>query len=163
VPRRYSQSSFTLTSTSSESVSFTFNGTGVQIYGAKRGNHGPYHSNLDNGTDTGWNGTSADPGLFQTSLYSVSGLQQGLHRITLTNDANAYIDIDFVRLGYLSLRIIFHALHRSLGKRILVIQVIISRSIRFKTQIRLSYIRLLMLGQRIRITWAASRVDLGSA
>jgi hypothetical protein len=80
-------------------MSFSFNGTGVQIFGAKRGNHGPYHVNVDNGPDIALNGTVADPGVFQTSLYSVSGLRQGLHQVTVTNDANLYIDIDFVRLA----------------------------------------------------------------
>lgn len=93
---RYSQNSFTVTNVNGESVSFSFNGTGVQIFGAKRGNHGPYHVNLDKSQNTGLNGTALDPGLFQTSLFSVSGLQQGPHQVTLTNDAASYVDIDFI-------------------------------------------------------------------
>ena len=98
-PYRYFESAFILTNVSGESAAFTFNGTGIQIYGAKRLDHGPYHVNLDDGPDTELNGTAPDPGLFQTSLFSVTGLQQGLHRVTITNDGSSYLDIDFVRLA----------------------------------------------------------------
>jgi len=95
-PYRYFQNAFMLTNVSGESAEFTFNGTGVQIYGAKRANHGPYHVNLDDSPNTGLSGTAPDPGLFQTSLFSATGLQQGLHRVTITNDGSSYLDIDFI-------------------------------------------------------------------
>lgn len=97
--RRYSQSSFMKTSSTNQSASFSFNGTGVQIYGAKRSNHGLYHVNLDNGPNIVMNGSAADPGVFQILLYSATALQQGLHQVKITNDENAYLDIDFVRLS----------------------------------------------------------------
>lgn len=88
-----------LTNVNGESASFSFNGTGVQIFGAKRANHGPYHVDLDGSSTAGLNGSVPDPGLFQTSLFSAAGLQQGLHRVTITNDGPTYLDIDFVRLA----------------------------------------------------------------
>lgn len=41
-PVRYSASAFTLTFTSGATATFTFNGTAITLYGAKRGNHGTY-------------------------------------------------------------------------------------------------------------------------
>ena len=84
-----------LTQSNGQFASFSFNGTGVQIYGAKRFNHGPFHVNLDNSSNIGLNGTTS-PDIFQTLLYSATGLQQGPHHVTITNDGTAYLDIDFV-------------------------------------------------------------------
>jgi len=96
---RYSQSAFTLTRTSGASASFTFNGTGVQIFGAKRGNHGPYSVTIDSSAPTALNGTAADPGEFQASLFSIANLQQGLHKVVIMNGGASYLDIDLVRLA----------------------------------------------------------------
>ncbi|KAF9501656.1 hypothetical protein BDN71DRAFT_1438250 [Pleurotus eryngii] len=94
----YSQSSFTATNTQDSSVSFSFNGTAVEIFGAKRDNHGDYQITIDNVTSTvsGF----ANPNVFKTSLFSVSNLTQGFHTITLTNkptdNRHNFVDIDSI-------------------------------------------------------------------
>ncbi|KAF9462269.1 hypothetical protein BDZ94DRAFT_1166160 [Collybia nuda] len=93
---RYSQSSFTLTSTSGAVASFAFNGTGVQIFGAKRGNHGSFQVKVDDTLFPSISGNAADPGLYQQQLFSTTTLNQGLHVVTLTNQEKAFVDIDFI-------------------------------------------------------------------
>lgn len=94
---RYSQSSFTLTQKASASLSFSFNGTGVQIYGAKRSNHGIYQISIDATTYPQVNGSVSDqPGQFQTSLFSTVALINGLHNVTMTNLGSTFLDVDFV-------------------------------------------------------------------
>jgi hypothetical protein len=44
-----------------------------------------------------FNGSAPDPGTFQQPLFSATDLSRGLHTIVLTNQENAYLDIDFVR------------------------------------------------------------------
>lgn len=98
---RYYGSTFTASTTSGPSASFSFNGTGVWIYGAKRGNHGPYRVVLDNVVTThdGFQPDSA--ALFQTPLFSRFNLADGPHTVTITNQMNIsnreFLDIDFVR------------------------------------------------------------------
>ncbi|KAF7428041.1 hypothetical protein PC9H_007260 [Pleurotus ostreatus] len=96
--RSYSQSSFTVSNTQDASLSFSFNGTAVEIFGAKRGNHGDYQITIDNVTST--SSGRADPSVFKTSLFSISNLAQGIHTVTLTNkptdNNHNFVDIDFV-------------------------------------------------------------------
>ncbi|KAG6918052.1 hypothetical protein DXG01_016708 [Tephrocybe rancida] len=92
----YSESSFMATQTSGASASFTFNGTGVQIFGAKRGNHGPYSVKVDGATYPTTTGLLRDPGLFQQSLFAVDGLALGLHEVTITNQGTTFLDVDFI-------------------------------------------------------------------
>ncbi|KAG1735097.1 uncharacterized protein EDB91DRAFT_1056403 [Suillus paluster] len=76
---------------------FSFNGTAVWIYGAKRSNHGNYTVTFDN-ANSEYNG-SATPDEFQQVLFTQSGLTQGLHTVSLTNTgpaAGSWFDIDMV-------------------------------------------------------------------
>lgn len=98
IPNSYSQTSFTATNIAGAVASFTFNGTGVQIFGAKRGNHGNYQIKVDDTLFPPVSGKAPDPGLYQQPLFSTTGLNQGLHLVTLTNQENAFVDIDFVCL-----------------------------------------------------------------
>ncbi|EDR11964.1 uncharacterized protein LACBIDRAFT_313970 [Laccaria bicolor S238N-H82] len=91
---KYSQSSFTLTQSANTTMSFTFFGTSVGIYGAKRGNHGPYQVQVDNQQFPAGNGV-ASPDAFNQTLFSTS-LQKGVHTVTLTNGANTYLDVDYI-------------------------------------------------------------------
>lgn len=93
---RYTQSSFTVSQAANATMSFTFFGTSVGIYGAKRGNHGPYQVQVDNQQYPVGNGVSTPDGFNQT-LFSTN-LQKGLHTVTLTNTANTYLDVDYVCL-----------------------------------------------------------------
>lgn len=79
-------------------MSFSFNGTAVEIFGAKRGNHGDYQITIDNVTSTSPGRT--DPDVLKTSLFSISNLAQGFHTVTLTNkptdNNHNFVNIDFV-------------------------------------------------------------------
>ncbi|KAJ8518713.1 hypothetical protein ONZ45_g4248 [Pleurotus djamor] len=89
---------FTLSITAGASASFTFNGTAVWIFGAKRINHGPYEVVLDGVIFPAFKGLSI-PGEFQTPLFSVLDLKPGSHSVSITNkrtqDNQAFLDIDF--------------------------------------------------------------------
>ncbi|KAJ7594582.1 hypothetical protein C8J56DRAFT_441919 [Mycena floridula] len=91
----YSAASFLATTVLSSSMSFTFNGTGVQIFGAKRVNHGNYQVTVDGSVVSTATG-QADPPIFQTALFSTNSLKQGQHTVTLQNAANSFVDVDYV-------------------------------------------------------------------
>jgi hypothetical protein len=75
-------------------VSFSFYGTGVQIYGAKREQHGQFQITIDGLVYTPQNGASVNS-IFQTALFSTVALNEGYHTVTMTN-LGAGLDIDFV-------------------------------------------------------------------
>lgn len=87
-----------LTQTAQADVSFYFYGTGVQLYGAKRQNHGTYQISIDSVVYPPVNGSVPDPGYFQTSLFSTSSLTNGYHTVRMTNLESRYLDLDFVSL-----------------------------------------------------------------
>ncbi|KAF9526515.1 hypothetical protein CPB83DRAFT_857656 [Crepidotus variabilis] len=91
---KYTQSTFTLTNVKGASVSFQFYGSSVSIFGAVRSNHGKYHVQLDNTTFPSVSG-AATTERFNYTLFS-SKLDQGLHNVTLMNDENAFLDVDYV-------------------------------------------------------------------
>ncbi|TFK17074.1 hypothetical protein FA15DRAFT_605781 [Coprinopsis marcescibilis] len=91
---QYSESSFTLTERTGSTFSFTFYGTGVGIYGARRGNHGFYQVTVDGSTVLSQSGR-ADPFEFNATLYSAT-LTKGFHRVQLRNTDNSFRDIDYV-------------------------------------------------------------------
>ncbi|KAG9094065.1 hypothetical protein FRC06_011196 [Ceratobasidium sp. 370] len=107
---RYAGNSFHSSRTTGSQASFRFNGTAVYIFGAKRGNHGQYSVKVDNEQPQEFDGyapTQPDgtDGVYQVlaqqPLYARSGLTNGLHNITLTNDgetnsAQPFVDIDFI-------------------------------------------------------------------
>ncbi|KAL1758815.1 hypothetical protein FB107DRAFT_206325 [Schizophyllum commune] len=64
---------FTVTQTNGSRASFTFNGTYVYLYGAKRSNHGPFSVELD-GVESSYNGNSGEA-LFQQLLFSHGPLE----------------------------------------------------------------------------------------
>ncbi|KAF9501657.1 hypothetical protein BDN71DRAFT_1479240 [Pleurotus eryngii] len=94
----YSQSSFTASKTGDASVSFSFNGTDIELFGSRRDNHGNYEVTIDNRTSS-LNGF-AQPNLFKQSLFSALNLTQGYHTITLinkpTDNGHNFVDIDFI-------------------------------------------------------------------
>ncbi|KAG9042872.1 hypothetical protein FS837_010292, partial [Tulasnella sp. UAMH 9824] len=96
---RYSAGSFRLTTTNGAYAQFSFNGTGVWIYGAKRGNHGPYRCNVDGNDRPIQSGYSASDQI-STELCSAPNLKMGSHTIKITNlqtDPNLpYLDVDYI-------------------------------------------------------------------
>ncbi|KAJ8495389.1 hypothetical protein ONZ45_g12877 [Pleurotus djamor] len=87
------------TSSPGASASFTFHGTGIWIFGAKRSNHGPYNVTLDD-TVTFADGFALNPELFQTVLYNATNLKNERHTVTIRNDPSSadtpFLDIDFI-------------------------------------------------------------------
>jgi len=94
---RYYLGTFTLNNVSDGTATFTFNGTGFWIYGAKRGNHGTYSIEVDGANYPNNNGSSVND-QFMVSLFNLSGLTQGSHTVSLTNTGTngQYVDIDLV-------------------------------------------------------------------
>lgn len=90
----YSESSFQATETRGASASFSFYGTQVTIYGAKRSNHGTYEVTLD-GEATGAQNGFAMPDEFLRVLYSAN-VAKGPHNVTITNMENRWMDVDAV-------------------------------------------------------------------
>lgn len=93
----YSSSSFFATNTNGGTASFTFNGTGVELFGAKRSNHGLYQVTLDGKTFPAASGESTNA-TFQQTLFSQTGLTQGLHTVILENDgaSGQFVDLDYI-------------------------------------------------------------------
>lgn len=94
---RYSDSNFMKTNTQNTTMTFTYNGTDLTLYGAQRSNHGNYQVVVDGTANSPQSGYNAQ-GNFQVVLYQSHGLSQGNHTVTITNQgANSlYLDIDFV-------------------------------------------------------------------
>lgn len=78
-------------------MNLAFNGTGVSLIGARRGNHGLYSVNIDGTQSTPVNG-SANSDLFNQTLFEINSLQKGAHNLVLTNQQADFLDIDYV--GY---------------------------------------------------------------
>ncbi|EIN14160.1 hypothetical protein PUNSTDRAFT_129796 [Punctularia strigosozonata HHB-11173 SS5] len=82
------------------SLSFSFNGTGVWIFGPKRSDHGYYTVMLDDGPNTTFSGFAPEPGLDHFPLFNGTDLLPGSHTITLTNtcsDSNkTFLGVDFI-------------------------------------------------------------------
>nr|GAT60481.1 predicted protein [Mycena chlorophos] len=91
----YFDGTFTLCTTQGSQASFTFNGTQVYVFGAKRSNHAPYSVSLD-GETSNFNGFSQNA-IFST-LYVSPVLTSGLHTVSVTNERNdnnlTFLDID---------------------------------------------------------------------
>lgn len=87
-----------------QTATLKFNGTGIWAFGAKRENHGSYLATLD-GTATLLSGYADAPGVFQTVLFSQTGLDPNTeHSLTLANaysldpdgqKAKFYLDVDY--------------------------------------------------------------------
>ncbi|KAF9547700.1 hypothetical protein CPC08DRAFT_715749 [Agrocybe pediades] len=90
----YSEKSFTVTSKQGESFKLQFYGTGVTIFGARRGNHGIYSAQLDGGPVFSATGTSTSDDLMQV-LYT-GNATLGMHTVTVRNDQDEYFDLDYV-------------------------------------------------------------------
>ncbi|TFK50039.1 hypothetical protein OE88DRAFT_1752646 [Heliocybe sulcata] len=96
---RYSNGgTFTLTVTNGAYAEFTFNGTDVAIFGAKRSNHGMYAITLDNNSIGTFNGSTDDPVGIWGPLYTVNGLAQGSHTVRITHAGNTgqFLDVDYI-------------------------------------------------------------------
>ncbi|KAJ2919941.1 hypothetical protein MD484_g417, partial [Candolleomyces efflorescens] len=94
----YSESSFMKTQVKDETMTFSFYGTEVGVYGALRFNHGQYTMEVDGVPTAGGLATGKrDPDLFKQQLAVSRGLQVGQHKVVLKNLENAaFLDVDYV-------------------------------------------------------------------
>ncbi|TFK20942.1 hypothetical protein FA15DRAFT_696663 [Coprinopsis marcescibilis] len=97
---RYSQSTFFATETRDASMTFTFSGTEVGIYGARRGNHGRYEVTLDGELVTTGEG-NASPDAFRAELWKPDQrLEMGRHEVTIRNRPTSadrqWLDVDYL-------------------------------------------------------------------
>lgn len=93
---RYSDGSFMKTNASGASVTFTFYGTEVWVFGGKRPNHGNYEAGVD-GNLQGYPGR-AERDFFNQTLFTQSGLSRGQHTVRLVNTEQVrFLDVDYVR------------------------------------------------------------------
>lgn len=85
------------TNVSQASVSFSFYGNGVQIFGAKRQNYSSYQISINTKAYPVADASSSDyQGDFQTSLFSTIALPVGYHTVQMTNTEPKTLDLDFV-------------------------------------------------------------------
>ncbi|KAL1720428.1 hypothetical protein EV715DRAFT_197033 [Schizophyllum commune] len=91
---KYSDGHFTLTNQMGSSASFTFNGSAIYIFGAKRRGAGVYVVELD-GEGTTFSGHD-QAGQFQVPLFAQDSLDNTLHTVKVTNRESLYLDIDYI-------------------------------------------------------------------
>ncbi|KAF8971164.1 hypothetical protein BDZ97DRAFT_1914175 [Flammula alnicola] len=91
---QYSQATYTVTQTPGATMDFQFNGTYIGIYGAKRPDHGLYKVTVDGHVFPTFNANS-NVALFNQTLFN-STLQDGYHKVTLTNVGNTTLDVDYI-------------------------------------------------------------------
>ncbi|WVQ73036.1 hypothetical protein IAR50_002599 [Cryptococcus sp. DSM 104548] len=95
----YFNQSAHITQVIGDSVSLSFKGSSVQVFGGLYFDHGNFSVALDGGRTSNYNGTFFDlqPG---TTLFQASGLEEGVHTVQLTNLGQGrkgkFFDIDYI-------------------------------------------------------------------
>lgn len=78
-------------------MTFTFEGVGVAVYGSKNVDHGDFTVNIDgNNRRQSGNRTVAQTALYQTPLFLDDSLATGPHTLTILNLQEAILDIDYI-------------------------------------------------------------------
>ncbi|PPQ72627.1 hypothetical protein CVT25_007905 [Psilocybe cyanescens] len=91
---QYTQGSFTLTQLNGASMSFSFYGSSVAVYGSRRSNHGSYSANVDDSAALPFSGQSSTDQFNQ--IMFTSNMSSGLPNLTITNGDNMLFDVDYV-------------------------------------------------------------------
>jgi hypothetical protein len=96
----YANGTFHFTDRRDATATITFNGTGIQLFGAKRGNHGNFSVVLDNMPAKTFDGNVPKGlGEFQVPLYTAHDLPMGEHMVVLRNDENGkFLDLDLAQI-----------------------------------------------------------------
>jgi hypothetical protein len=93
----YNNGTFHFTRDIRAKATITFNGTGIELFGAKRHNHGMYKVIFNGTSFPAVNGSSAP--VYGSSLYAVAGLPLGQHTVTLANaEADKFVDLDYAQI-----------------------------------------------------------------
>ena len=87
-----------VTQVANASVSFTFFGSALQLYGAERANHGLYQITIDSHVYPPANGSVNGADVFQAPLFQTAALKSGSHKLTVVNLGTTKFDLDFVCL-----------------------------------------------------------------
>lgn len=88
-----------VTQVKNASVSFTFFGSALQLYGAERASHGLYQITIDSHVYPPANGSvNGGQEVFQAALFQTAALSSGLHKLTVVNLGATEFDLDFVCL-----------------------------------------------------------------
>ncbi|WVQ99825.1 hypothetical protein IAU59_006968 [Kwoniella sp. CBS 9459] len=104
---RYQNSTFHATTTDGDTATITFIGTDIQVFGAKRPNHGYLSGSIDNTSKVYMNGYARNPEEYQVVLFEVHNLENGTHEVVMTNEpmyntsvaGGNWFDIDFVAIN----------------------------------------------------------------
>lgn len=88
-------------------MSFSFYGSSVTVYGAKRGNHGSYDATVDHSGSLPFNG-KANPDQFNATLFT-SSMNLGVHNLTITNGDDTFFDVDYVSCLHAARSCAYHA------------------------------------------------------
>ncbi|KIP10935.1 hypothetical protein PHLGIDRAFT_186302 [Phlebiopsis gigantea 11061_1 CR5-6] len=89
----YTDSGFHTTSDPGATAIFTFNGTGVWLYGAHRPGYGSYTLSVDGSTVFNGSAASSNP-VFDQVLGGSANLSMGEHTAVLTNIGGGAVDLD---------------------------------------------------------------------
>lgn len=96
------------------SVSFSFNGTGVWLYGGHRPGYGNYTLNVDGNTVSSGSASSSNP-VFDQVLGGSSNMTMGEHTAVLSSVGGGPVDVDYLvfetQIGgsrCASFRLLFH-------------------------------------------------------
>jgi len=90
----HSGSSFHLTSTQGASLSFSFNGTGIWLYGGRRPTYGSYTLSID-GQSVLTESARSSSIESQQILGGITSLPMGLHEVVLTN-TGSQLDLEYM-------------------------------------------------------------------
>ncbi|KAF8065229.1 hypothetical protein FPV67DRAFT_1418932 [Lyophyllum atratum] len=89
---------YTQTQQPGATMSFTFEGTGIAVYGSRNVNHGNFTVDIDgnNLRQSGKSSVATQSVEYQAPLFVYSTLSPGPHTITLLSLENAAFDIDYI-------------------------------------------------------------------
>ncbi|KAI6003313.1 hypothetical protein F5J12DRAFT_722726 [Pisolithus orientalis] len=95
---QYYHGTFTTNNVTNGQVTFTFNGTGIWWYSARRNNHGTFVVQVDDNTYGPYDGYSVEE-QFMVPIFNITDLNQGTHKLTLTNTGSGttlYVGADLI-------------------------------------------------------------------
>ncbi|KAF8441355.1 hypothetical protein L210DRAFT_3536956 [Boletus edulis BED1] len=90
-----------ITATSAATVSFTFTGEVVTLFGTSGPSNGPYSVQLDGGQAVQYNASNAYPTNYGVTIYHADNLGSGAHQIVLTNlpaTSGQYLTVDYAQV-----------------------------------------------------------------
>ncbi|KAG6915618.1 hypothetical protein DXG01_010694 [Tephrocybe rancida] len=87
---------YTETQKANVTVSFSFFGTAIYMYGSKDVDHGAFNTSLDGHDPRTVNGTAPAPGKYPAGLFINHSLNPGPHTLAIVTQDSSVFDIDFI-------------------------------------------------------------------